>query len=298
MDQIAIGRRARVRVPATSANLGPGFDCMGLALGWTDELSVEVVIGEHVFDLEGEGADQVPRDETHLVVKTLLRALAELGADPVHVRLETRATIPLSRGLGSSAAAIVAGLALAWELARPGQELDTEWACSLSTRIEGHPDNACAAVLGGIILAWTDDQLRVARLDAADGLLARVWVPGNEVPTSGARGVLPQNVAHSAAVAQATCSALLVHALTADPSRLLTATQDRLHQPYRAALMPSSAQLVDSLRANGVPAMISGAGPTVIALGTRELLSAADAVAAEGFAIHSLSIGGGVAIVR
>lgn len=293
-----VGRSATVRVPATSANLGSGFDCMGLALDLFDELAAEVIADGLVFELSGCGADQVPRDESHLVIATIRAGLADLGAEAPGLRLRAHNQIPHSRGLGSSAAAIVAGLALAWGLARPGEPLDLHWAGELSSRAEGHPDNACAAVLGGVVLAWMPASgVEVVRLPPAAGLRAIAWVPSFEVRTAGARQVLPDLVPRADAVAQATCSALLVHALTRDPAHLLAATRDRLHQDYRAPLMQPSADLVARLRAAGVAAVISGAGPTVLALGTAEQLAAADSVADEGFERHDLALAGGVEVL-
>lgn len=291
---LPVAARASVRVPATSANLGPGFDCMGAALDWYDTTTVEVIEHGLEFELSGQGVDEVPRTADHLVIKVLTTALAELGEQAPGLRLTAHNTIPHSRGLGSSAAAIVAGLALAWGLARPGSQLDLDWLCQKSSDWEGHPDNACAAVLGGLVLAWPSDRWKVVRLAPADGLVARVWVPGFQVATSGARGVLPHEVSRLDAVSQATCSALLVHALTSDPSHLLDATRDWLHQGQRAPLMPASAALVADLRSAGVAAVVSGAGPTVLALGTSDQLAAADTVAADGFEMHALGLGGGV----
>ncbi|GAA1398186.1 homoserine kinase [Luteococcus peritonei] len=292
------GRRARVRVPATSANLGPGFDCMGLAVDWYDELSAEVL--EHGLEVEvtGEGADQVPRDERHLVVRMLRQGLDELGEQAPGLRLQAHNTIPHSRGLGSSAAAIVAGLALAWALARPGEPLDLDWLDQLSSEAEGHPDNACAAVHGGVVLAWQEQDWEVVELDPVRGLATCAWVPSFEVPTAGARGVLPDEVRRLDAVAQATCAAALVHAITTDPDRLLFATRDRLHQDHRAALMQPSADLVARLRQAGIAAVVSGAGPTVLALGTSEQLEGARTVACEGFRRHDLALGGGVHLLQ
>lgn len=292
------GRRARVRVPATSANLGPGFDCMGLAVDWYDELSCEVLEQGIAVEVTGEGADQVPRDETHLVVRSIHDGLADLDARAGGLRLVAHNTIPHSRGLGSSAAAIVAGLALAWALARPGEPLDLDWLGQLSSRAEGHPDNACAAVHGGLVLAWLEDEYELVQLEPAAGLATCVWVPDFEVPTAGARRVLPDAVPRLDAVAQATSAAALVHALTADPDRLLFATRDRLHQRYRAPLMQPSADLIARLRERGVAAVVSGAGPTVLALGTPDQLDEAESVPCEGFSRHRLELGGGVHLLQ
>lgn len=303
---LPVGRRARVEVPATSANIGPGFDCLGLALAMTDLVEAEVLAEGIEVEVSGEGAGQVPLDERHLVVRVLREALEDLGHEAPGLRLVATNVVPHSRGLGSSAAAIVAGLALAWGLARPGQELDLDWACQRSSELEGHPDNACAAVLGGIVLAHMDDgggdgngrpPVQVARLEPAEGLQCIVWVPGIEVPTAGARAVLPEAVAWDEAVTQAGSAALLVHALTTDPSRLLRGTRDVLHQDRRAALMPDSARLMTELRARGVPAVVSGAGPTVLAIGLADQLAAHEDVEQSGFVRHHLPLGPGVRLV-
>ena len=301
---IPAGRIARVRVPATSANLGSGFDCMGLALDWYDELEAEATGGGLVFELSGEGAEQVPRDERHLVLASLVDGLADLGDEVAGLVLRAHNTIPHSRGLGSSAAAIVAGLALAWGLARPDRRLDLGWVDRLSSQAEGHPDNATAAVHGGAVLAWMPDDVdaapvvEVVELTPVSGLRAIALVPTFEVLTSGARKVLPDDVPRLDAVRQATRSALLVHALTTDPARLLEATDDLLHQPYRAGMMRPSADLVAALRAVGVAAVISGAGPTVLALGTPDQLALAEAVPQDGFVAHSVALGRGVELLE
>lgn len=292
------GRSARVRVPATSANLGTGFDSMGLALDWYDELEAWTSDGALEFDLAGEGSAEVPRDERHLVIATIREGLADLGEQAAGLGLRAHNTIPHSRGLGSSAAAIVGGLALAWALARPSEPLDLDWLDRLSSLAEGHPDNAVAAVRGGIILAWLDgDEVGVEVLPPVAGLAAIAFVPTFEVPTRSARQVLPESVPRLDAVRQATRSALMVRALTASPQHLLEATDDLLHQPYRAQLMEPSAALVRELRHAGVPAVISGAGPSVLALGTPDQLEAAEAVSHEGFSAHRVGLGRGVALV-
>lgn len=285
----------RVRVAASSANLGPGFDCLGLALDLYDEIDADIVDGGLHIDVAGEGAGQVPLDERHLVVRSIQRGLDAWGVAMPGLRLVTRNAIPHSRGLGSSAAAIVAGLAIAWGIAFPGRTLDRTELLRLSHELEGHPDNAGAAVYGGAIVAWpTADGADLVPIQLHAGLRFRVFVPDFETPTEGARQVLPDAVARTDAVTQASRAALLMHALTADPTHLLVATEDRLHQHYRAALMAPSYELLLRLRGAGVPAVISGAGPTVLALGTAEQLCAD--VAFDGFARHDLALGGGVSL--
>lgn len=287
----------RVRVPATTANVGSGFDCVGIALDSYDELELEVLDDAGVLrvEVDGEGAADVPDDETHLVVGSLLAGLAEWGGDRPGMALRCHNRIPHSRGLGSSASAIVAGLAFAWGIARPGEELDRDELTRVSSRIEGHPDNAGAAVWGGAILAWfARDEVELVNLQVPSGIATRVWVPSYEVRTAGARSVLPEDVPRRDAVAQAIAAAALPLALERRPDLLLAATEDRLHQSYRAELMRPSYDLVLALRALGVPAAISGAGPTVFAIGTAEQLAAGDSVPADGFERRALGLGRGV----
>lgn len=284
------------RVPATSANLGPGFDSMGLALDWYDEVSLEPA-DELRFELSGEGALDVPRSEKHLVVRTIRAGLVELGHPEPDCGFVLRAhnTIPHSRGLGSSAAAIGAGLALAWGLARPGEELDREWLVERSSRLEGHPDNAAAVIVGGAVVAWmTDEIVDHAPLRVHPEIRAQVWVPATTLRTAAARRALPETLARADVVAQAARSALLVHALAEEPEHLMTATQDWLHTEQRAPLMPGSDRLRRDLRAAGVPAVVSGAGTTILALGTEQQLDRCVLVDDEGFTTRRLALGRGV----
>jgi homoserine kinase len=288
-----------VRVPATSANLGPGFDAMGLALDVYDEITVTPAdrLG---FELSGEGADDVPRDESHLVITTIRQGLVDLGHHDPHQGLHLRAdnVIPHSRGLGSSAAAIGAGLVAAWALARPGTDLDREWLLDRSSRIEGHPDNAGAVVHGGAVLAWMDaDGVGLVNLALDPRIEARVYVPATTLPTAKARRVLPGTMRRAAVINQASRAALLVHALAGAPEHLWEATRDWMHQEQRASLMPESHRLRLRLRGVGVAAAVSGAGTTIIALGTAEQLAAADGVPCEGFQEHHVKVGRGAHIV-
>lgn len=283
----------RVRVAASSANLGSGFDCVGLALGLYDELEVELADGLTV-EVVGEGAGQVPLDESHLVVRSIRQGLDAWGVPMPGLWLRTRNAIPHSRGLGSSAAAIVGGLAAAWGIAFPGEQIDRAELLRLSNIAEGHPDNAGASVYGGALLAWpTAEGADMVPLALHPDVRFRVFVPDFETPTAGARKVLPDAVPRQDAVVQASRSALLMHALTAAPEHLLAATEDRLHQDYRAELMRPSYDLMRRLRAAGVPAVISGAGPTVLALGTSDQLAPA---VAEGFVVRDLPVGDGVTL--
>lgn len=293
--------RLRVRVPATTANVGSGFDCVGIAVNWYDELVLETDdSGVLELDVTGEGADSIPRDRSHLVISSMLSALERWGVEaPSGLRLSSHNTIPHSRGVGSSAAAIVAGLAFADAIAHPGAELDLQEIARLASLAEGHPDNAVAAVLGGAVLAWMDgDRVETVSLTCAPGLSTMVWTPQFEVPTSGARSALPDSVPRHDAVTQAISAASLPIALTLRPDLLWWATQDRLHQDYRRDLMPSAHDLMRELRSHGVPATISGAGPSVFAIGTKEQLSGARLVRPEGFMVRALGVGTGVSLTR
>lgn len=285
-----------VRVPASTANLGTGFDCVGIALGLYDEIEVATRQAGLEIRVVGEGAGRVPLDESHLIVRSIRAGLAEWGGELPGLVLECRNVIPHSRGLGSSAAAIVAGLAIAWELAHPGTQLDRVEVFRLANLAEGHPDNAGAAVLGGGLLAWEEDgQLRWMELPIAPSLAFRAFVPAFETPTAGARKVLPDLVPRSDAVHQATRSALLAAALSGRKDLLLPATDDRLHQWYRRELMSESYALLTKLRESGVAATISGAGPTVLAVGEEAELAALGDQA--GFTSLDLPVGQGVQIV-
>ncbi|HEY0688249.1 MAG TPA: homoserine kinase [Kribbella sp.] len=257
----------RVRVPATSANLGPGFDAFGLALTLYDDLTVSARGDPGVtIKVAGEGAGNVPLDESHLVVRAIKAGLEALGGSVPGITLRCHNRIPHGRGLGSSSAAIVGGLAAAYGLT--GTPLDRDRVLELASGIEGHPDNVAAAALGGFTIAWMDGEIgRGVRLEATPGLSAVAYVPATPLSTERARGLLPAVVPHGDAAANAGKAALLVAALTSRPDLLLTATEDRLHQEYREPAMPESLALVHKLRGSGLPAIVSGAGPTVLVLG-------------------------------
>jgi homoserine kinase len=274
----------RVRAPATSANLGPGFDALGLALSLHDEVRARVGPPGVRVSVAGEGAGELPTDESHLVVRCMQATFDRLGGRPAGLEVSCRNSIPQARGLGSSSAAIVAGVLAARALVVGGAErLDDAAVLRLASEIEGHPDNVAPCLLGGFTIAWLDGEAsredgeaigeegaggaRAVRLVPADGVHPMVFVPDERGLTAHARAALPASVPHRDAALTAGRAALLVHALTSDPSLLLPATEDRLHQDYRAAGMPATAALVARLRAAGIPAVVSGAGPSVLAFG-------------------------------
>lgn len=320
---LPVGLRATVTVPASSANLGPGFDTLGLALGLFDDVTAETIEdGELEIVVTGEGAGDVPTDDRHLVVVALRRTLAQLGVSAPGLRLTCVNRIPHSRGLGSSAAAAVAGIAAAAALAADGDAprgLTSDEMVQLASEFEGHPDNASASVLGGAVVSWTVPAVPVPdvagyrdhaaassapsaplhygarRMDVHPDIRAYVFVPDVQSSTSVTRGMLPRLVPHADAAFNASRAALMVLALTEHPDLLLDATEDRLHQRYRAASMKESSALVGRLRAAGVAAAISGAGPTVLALTPQPLPSRlSDGAEQAGFTVRELPIADGV----
>ena len=271
---------ASVVVPASSANLGPGFDAFGLALTLRDELIASEISSGLEIEVTGEGADDVPRGPEHLVVRAMEAAFSPLGARPTGIRLTCTNAIPHARGLGSSAAAIVGGLVLGGQLV--GKPLDQRDLFELATKLEGHPDNVAAAIHGGFTIAWSEPTgPQVVRLDAQ--LPVTVLVPPSPVSTDMARRLLPARVPHADAASNAGRAALLVAALQGRPELLMAGTEDLLHQPYRAEAMPQSYELVQELRSVDIPAVISGAGPTVLAF-AREL------PVPEGWVAHELDV--------
>ncbi|ASK64824.1 homoserine kinase [Brachybacterium avium] len=263
--------RVSVRVPATSANLGPGFDTLGLALDLCDELSVEATTGAVEITVQGEGSASVPAGEDHLVVRALRRGLDHAGAPQTGLRLQAMNRIPHGRGLGSSAAATLAGLLLARGMISDPEALDDQAVLQLATEFEGHPDNAAPALCGGVVLSWMQGAAaRAVPLHVADGVLRPVvLLPTTTLPTDQARGLLPEEVPYTDAVFNASRSALLVHALAGSPELLLEATEDRLHQDRRAPGMPESVELMRVLRREGHAAVVSGAGPSVLVMSGR-----------------------------
>lgn len=291
------GRSVMVEVPATSANLGPGFDCFGLALDWRERVNLAVIDHGYQIEVSGEGATELPRDETHLIIRAALVGLADLGVRAPGLWLGCRNTIPHARGLGSSSAAIVAGLVAAAGLA--GVDAEQEWLLRHANAIEGHPDNVAAAIYGGFVLAYEGRAgVTVAEGSVDPAIGAALFIPNMSVATEAARGLLPQTVPHVEAAANSGRAALLVHAMASEPDLLYDATCDWLHQGYREAAMPRSYELMKSLRGRGFAAMISGAGPSVLVLGTRTDLVVLQDRQVAGFSVRLSEIGSAAAIVQ
>jgi len=265
----------QVQVPATSANLGPGFDCLGLALTMFDRYIAQVQ-DEPGFDVDvtGEGAENVARNDKNLVIKAMYKGFEFLGGKPRGIALRQLNVIPHGRGLGSSASAIVGGLSLARALVLGGNErMSLEDMLVLANEMEGHPDNVAAAIFGGANIAWQDSHrghmvAQSVHIDVDARISALAFIPATSVATSKARKMLPESLLHADAVRNTSNAALLVHALEHRPDLLHTATADFLHQSYRKEAMPQSFALLTKLRNAGVAAFISGAGPTVLVLHT------------------------------
>lgn len=300
LPTLPAGHAVRIRVPASSANLGPGFDSLGLALGICDEIAVETTDSGLRVQVTGESADEVPWGPSHLVVRAIERGLRAAGVRAAGLEVVCRNVIPHARGLGSSAAAVVGGLAAASALA--GQfdtelALDSDRLVHLASQFEGHPDNAAASVFGGLVVSWTETPPvhRAVRLAVHPDIRPVVLVPDQQSSTSQTRGLLPQSVSHRDAAFNTSRAALAVVALTQRPDLLLAATEDRLHQSQRAAALPLTTAWLGRLRADGFAAVVSGAGPAVLVLGTEPLPEDLVRQAqAEGLRVVPVAVGEGV----
>lgn len=300
MQTLPAGLAATSVVAASSANLGPGFDSLGLALGLYDEIYVETTESGLRIEVDGEGAGQVPLDASHLVVRAIERGLRAAGVRADGLIVCCRNVIPHSRGLGSSAAAVVGGLAAANGLVSQSDSppISVDELVQLSSEFEGHPDNASAAVLGGTVVSWTEGDGPQPRYAAAPLRLhpdVHLFpaIPQVRSSTAETRAVLPNQVSHADARFNLSRAALMVVALTERPDLLMTATEDRLHQPQRAAAMPASADYLEMLRRHGVAAVLSGAGPAVIAFSTESELPAEvlEYGADHGFSVAEMPVG-------
>lgn len=278
------GLRVEVKVPATSANLGPGFDSLGLALSLYSEVTAVVRdgAGAHV-SVHGVGEGELPTDESNLIVRTIKTVFDSVGRDLPGLELVATNNIPHGRGLGSSGAAIVAGVMAAKGLLAGDVELDSQRLLSIASTLEGHPDNVAPALFGGLTIAWSSDEgPQFKKLTVHRGVSPLVCVPQQTMSTEVARGLRPESVSHEDAAFNVSRSALLVAALVQSPELLFAATEDRLHQSYRAAAMPETQTLLEALRGAGHAAVVSGSGPSVLVLCSdpAERLAAAELVAA------------------
>ncbi|ASY14191.1 homoserine kinase [Candidatus Planktophila dulcis] len=265
----------QVQVPATSANLGPGFDSFGLAFGMYDRYVAQILDeGGLDIDVTGEGSDEVPRTDKNLLVKAINKGFDYLGGRPKGLAVRALNVIPHGRGLGSSASAIVGGLVLARSLVLTGTDkMSDEALLNLATEMEGHPDNVAAALYGGATIAWQDlvkgkSVAHAVHLPVDPRIKVMAFIPASALATSKARKMLPESIPFVDAQRNTSNAAIMTQALTIRPDLLFTATEDFLHQSYRQEAMPSSFALMTKLRAAGIAAFISGAGPTVLALHT------------------------------
>ena len=288
LDEInsVIGRKVVVKVPATSANLGPGFDTLGMALSFYDELEVAAVDSDDAkVEVIGEGEGEVPTGEDNLVVRAIAHTFAHYRKPLPGLRLKAHNFIPHGRGMGSSGAAVVAGVIAAKGLLEGLVEMSANDLLEIATELEGHPDNVAPALFGGLTIAWKDETgPKHKKLFVHRGVSPLVLVPKNKMSTALARSLQPESVPHDDAVFNVSRSALLIAALTQSPELLLAATEDRLHQNYRAKAMPETDALITALRGSGHAAVVSGAGPSVLVLASdpAQRLAAA-ALAAQQF---------------
>jgi len=280
-----MSRIVSVSVPATSANLGPGYDALGLALEIRDFVTAQFTDDNKItVEVTGQGAGKLPTDATHLIAKTIIDACKAFGTEVTGLHVECKNAIPQGRGLGSSAAAIVAGLVLASELTYARASEDE--LLQMANAIEGHPDNVAACLLGAMTIAWLEDDGKAnsVSMNVHPDVCPVLGIPQTELDTHKARGLIPESIPHVDAAFNAGRSALLVAAMIGDPDFLLEATEDKLHQPFRAQAYPESMELVAQLREVQIAACISGAGPTVIALSTRDQVAqASEIIAKSGF---------------
>jgi homoserine kinase len=263
-----VGRKVSVKVPATSANLGPGFDTLGMALSYYDELEVEAVAGSGaVVEVIGEGAGEVPTDETNLVVRSIAHVFEQVGQKLPGLKIKAHNIIPHGRGMGSSGAAVVSGVVAAQGLLEGVVEFTSAQLLQLATDLEGHPDNVAPSLFGGLTIAWEDEKgPHHKKLIVHRGVSPLELIPNFKMSTAIARALQPESVPHADAVFNVSRSALLVAALTQSPELLMAATEDRLHQDYRSEAMPEAGKVIELMRKNNHAAVVSGAGPSVLVL--------------------------------
>ncbi len=271
-------RSITVRVPATTANLGPGFDALGLALDLWNETRFEPCAGGITVSITGEGRDSLPAGSDNLVARALVSFYDQAGSTlPPGLNISCENRIPLGSGLGSSAAAILSGLAGANALL--GSPAGPETLLRMAADLEGHADNAAAAVLGGFVIVTQGQTGWITRRYNLPALNAAVVVPDFHLPTHSARAALPKSVDLEDAVFNIGRMGLVIDALrSGDMALLAQAMQDRLHQPYRLALIPGGAEALQAAARHGAAVALSGAGPGVIAFGQGDLSEVAAAI--------------------
>ncbi|HZA41016.1 MAG TPA: homoserine kinase [Actinomycetota bacterium] len=257
----------KVRVPATVANLGPGFDALGVAVRMHLEIDIEPRRESVDILIEGEGAEHLPADETNLVIKSMNTFFDFVGRRPPGYAVRVKNPIPLGSGLGSSAAAVVGGLYAARSVT--GRTVPQTEMVQLATKLEGHPDNVMPALLGGLVVCYRSQdgsEVRSFRLEPSERLIPIIAVPAEGFPTSEARKALPEDVSFGDAQFTASRAALLVAAMTSGSGSdvLAEAMNDRLHEPHRLKLMPETAAVHEELRSAGLAVALAGAGPSLL----------------------------------
>ena len=301
--EVEVGTKAIVTVPASTANLGPGYDTLGMALSLYDTVEVEVTTSGLEVEIFGEGAEDLPRDGSHLVVKAIRSALSTADATVPGLRVVSHNNIPQSRGLGSSASAAVAGVAAGNALA--GSPLTQDQVVQLSSAFEGHPDNAGASVLGAGVVSWTNTPIdgvsapeyHARRIDVHPDIKATAFIPDFHASTEAIRRVLPSDISHVDARFNVSRTAVMTVALRDDPELLWEGTRDRMHQTYRAEVLPVTAEWVNRLRNLGYPAFLSGAGPTILVLSTERVDNAlVEEARGRGMKVLELDVAGPVEV--
>lgn len=294
---VVVGTRVRVVVPGTTANLGPGFDTLGMALTLYDEVDVVATDSGVTVDVRGVGEGEVPVDETNLVAKSILFTFDRVGITPPGLHLSAHNAIPHGRGLGSSGAAIVAGVMAAKGLLEGIHPFSDDDLLAIATDIEGHPDNIAPSLFGGLTIAWVaDGGPRSKKLNIHRGVSVLVAIPVTaSMSTHLARSLQPDTVPHQDAIFNLSRASLLIAALLDSPELLLEATEDKLHQTYRASAMPDTTRLLTQLRQAGHAAVVSGAGPSVLVLCSEPAarLEAAELIAQRGkdaWEVHLLTV--------
>ena len=262
----------KVRVPATIANLGPGFDALGIAIKLHLEIDIEPRRDSIEITVEGEGADELPQDDTNLVVRSMNAFFDHIGRQPPGYAVHVRNPIPLASGLGSSAAAVIGGLYAARAIT--GGIVHQAEILQLAMALEGHPDNVLPALVGGLVICYEGDRandLRHLRIEPSERLVPIIAVPKDQLKTSEARTVLPSDVSFDDAQYTAARAALLVASITAGAGSdvLADAMNDRLHEPARLELMPESAAVHKEMREAGLPVAVAGSGPSLLLIAPR-----------------------------
>ena len=269
--------KVTVKVPATSANLGPGFDCLGLALPIYNTITIEetVLPGTGIeINLMSENEvldemifDNVPKDENSIIYKAVEMLYNSIGQEPSELKINVQSQIPITRGLGSSASVVVGGLIAANKLL--GSPADITALLSIATEVEGHPDNVAPAILGGFVLASQEDDgtITCEKLNWPDEWDITVCIPDFELSTNIARSVLPENVPLNDAVFNAKHLAMLIQAVNTKNEKLMKkALHDRLHQPYREKLVPGMKEIMEAFKHEDgvIGCVLSGAGPSIL----------------------------------